>query len=442
MKRLRWMPLVAAAVLGGALLSACAANEPAAPEADSGGEPAAAETPAEAATTAPDADASGGCADELGCVEVAAGDPVKLAYMLVVAGDNQTLGQDAKRGVELAIADKGTVLDHPIELVGEDSGCNAEGGQAAAQKLAVDKTIVAVVGSSCSSESVPGAPIITDAGLTMLSPSATAPILTDPTKRAAGFFRTAHNDKVQGKVGADFVFTGLGLTKVATINDGSPYSEGLVAAFEDAYKALGGEIVAHEAVSDKDTDMRSVLTSIAQSKPEFLYYPVFSAGGGYITTQAKEIAGLETVPTMGADGMFSPDFLKAAGDAAEGMYLSSPDFSVFGSDYKDKFLPAHEAAYGEKPISAFHAHAYDAANIIFGAVESVAVKNADGSLSIGRKAMRDAIAATSGFKGLTGNLTCDANGDCADPVLAVYKINLADVEAGKGLTEMEKVWPK
>ena len=93
-------------------------------------------------------------------------------------------------------------------------------------------------------------------------------------------------------------------------------------------------------------------------------------------------------------------------------------------------------------VSAFHAHAYDAANIIFGAVESVAVKNADGSLSIGRKAMRDAIAATSGYQGLTGSLTCDANGDCADPVLAVYKINLADVEAGKGLTEMEKVWPK
>ncbi len=443
MMRLRWMPLVAAALLGGALVTACAAEEPAVPASDAttGGEPAMAETPAGEATTAPEADA-GGCTDELGCVEVAAGDPVKLAYMLVVAGDNQTLGQDAKRGVELAIADKSTVLDHPVELVGEDSGCNAEGGQAAAQKLAVDKTIVAVVGSSCSSESVPGAPIISDAGLTMLSPSATAPILTDPAKRAPGFFRTAHNDKVQGKVGADFVFTGLGLTKVATINDGSPYSEGLVAAFEDAFKALGGEIVAHEAVSDKDTDMRPVLTSIAQSQPEFLYYPVFSAGGGYITTQAKEIAGLETVPTMGADGMFSPDFLKAAGDAAEGMYLSSPDFSVFGSDYKDKFLPAHEAAYGEKPVSAFHAHAYDAANIIFGAVESVAVKNADGSLSIGRKAMRDAIAATSGYQGLTGSLTCDANGDCADPVLAVYKINLADVEAGKGLTEMEKVWPK
>lgn len=378
----------------------------------------------------------------LGTLDIKPGDPIKLGYMLVVAGDNQTLGLDARRGVELAIADRPEVLGHKVELTGEDSGCNAEGGQAAATKLAADKTLLAVIGSSCSSESVPGAPIISDAGLTMLSPSATAPILTDPAKRVPGFFRTAHNDKVQGKVGADFVYTGLGLKKVATINDGSPYSAGLVDAFETSYKALGGEVVAHEAVSDKDTDMRAVLTTIAQTQPEFLYYPVFSAGGGYITTQKLEIAGLEKVPGMGADGMFSPDFLKAAGDAAEGMYLSSPDFSVFGSDYKDKFLPAHEKAYGEKPVSAFHAHAYDAANIIFAAAEKVAVKDDDGTLHIDRQAFRDAIAATKDFKGLTGNLTCDANGDCADPVLAVYKINLADVQAGKGLTEMEKVWPK
>lgn len=377
----------------------------------------------------------------LGTLDIAPGDPIKLAYMLVIAGDNQTLGQDAKRGIELAVAARPELLGHPVELVGEDSGCNAEGGQAAATKLAADKSIVAVIGSSCSSESVPGAPIISDAGLTMLSPSATAPILTAPGSRAPGFFRTAHNDKVQGKVGADFVFTGLGLKKVATINDGSPYSAGLVEAFETSFKELGGEIVAHEAVSDKDTDMRAVLTTIAQSAPEFLYYPVFSAGGGYITTQKAEIAGLENVPGMGADGMFSPDFIEAAGDQVDGMYLSSPDFSVFGSAYKDTFLPAHEAAYGEGPISAFHAHAYDAANIIYAAIEKVAVQDADGTLRIDRQAFRDAIAATSGFQGLTGNLTCDANGDCADPVLAVYKINRADVEAGKGLTEMEKVWP-
>lgn len=380
-------------------------------------------------------------AGPLGVLEIQPGDPIKLAYMLVIAGDNQTLGQDAKRGIEIAIADRPELLGHPVELTGEDSGCSAEGGQAAATKLAADKTIVAVIGSSCSSESVPGAPIISDAGLTMLSPSATAPILTAPGSREAGFFRTAHNDKVQGKVGADFVFTGLGLTKVATINDGSPYSAGLVEAFETSFTELGGEIVAHEAVSDKDTDMRSVLTTIAQSSPEFLYYPVFSAGGGYITTQKGEIAGLATVPGMGADGMFSPDFIEAAGDAVDGVYLSSPDFSVFGTAYQDAFLPAHMAAYNETPISAFHAHAYDATNILYAAIEKVAVQDPDGTLRIDRQLLRDAIAATSGFQGLTGNLTCDANGDCADPVLAVYKINLTDVEAGKGLTEMAKVWP-
>ncbi|MEO8083996.1 MAG: branched-chain amino acid ABC transporter substrate-binding protein [Ardenticatenales bacterium] len=399
-------------------------------------------TDAAAVDTGAPTDAPAAMAGALGTLDIQPGDPIKLGYMLVVAGDNQTLGLDARRGVELAIADTPAVLGHTVELTGEDSGCSAEGGQAAATKLAADKSLVAVIGSSCSSEAVPGAPIISDSGLTMLSPSATAPILTDPAKRVPGFFRTAHNDKVQGQVGAEFVYNGLGLKKVATINDGSPYSAGLVDAFESSYKGLGGEVVAHEAVSDKDTDMHAVLTTIGQTSPEFLYYPVFSAGGGYITTQKLEIAALADVPGMGADGMFSPDFLKAAGDAAEGMYLSSPDFSVFGSDYKDKFLPAHEKAYGEKPISAFHAHAYDAANIIFAAIEKVAVQDADGTLHIDRQAFRDAIGATKDFKGLTGNLTCDPNGDCADPVLAVYKINLAEVTAGKGLTEMEKVWPK
>ena len=419
------------------LAVACAPEE--APPSDSAAQPT--EAAAVGAETAAPAEPVAPVAGPLGVLDIAPGDPIKIAYMLVVAGDNQTLGQDAKRGIELAIADTPELLGHTVELTGEDSGCNAEGGQAAATKLAADKTIVAVIGSSCSSESVPGAPIISEAGLTMLSPSATAPILTAPDSREAGFFRTAHNDKVQGKVGADFVFTGLGLTKVATINDGSPYSAGLVEAFEESYKALGGEVVAHEAVSDKDTDMRAVLTTIAQSSPEFLYYPVFSAGGGYITTQKGEIAGLETVPGMGADGMFSPDFIEAAGDAVDGMYLSSPDFSVFGSAYKDKFLPAHMAAYNESPVSAFHAHAYDATNIIYAAIQKVAVQDEDGTLHIDRQLFRDAIAATSGFQGLTGNLTCDANGDCADPVLAVYKINLTDIEAGKGLNEMEKVWP-
>jgi len=291
---------------------------------------------------------------------------------------------------------------------------------------------VAVIGTSCSSEARPGAPILSDAGFTMVSPSATAPDLTDPAKHVAGFLRTAHNDKVQGQVAAQFVAEELGLKNVATIHDGSPYAEGLVNAFTANFTEMGGAISAAEAVGPTDTDMRPVLTKIAATNPEMLYYPIFTASGGLITVQSEEIEGLgPEIKTMGADGLFSPDFLAAAGATAEGMYLSSPDFSTFGPDYAEKFLPAYEAAYGEKPTSAFHAHAYDAVNVIAAAVEAVAVENADGSLTIGRQALRDALYATTDFQGLTGNITCGENGDCADPKIAVYEITAENIAAGE-----------
>ncbi len=379
--------------------------------------------------------AAAGCTDAIGCVDIAADAPIHIAYMLVTTGANGALGTDAMRGAEIAVKEKGDVLGHKLEFTGEDSGCNAEGGQAAAQKLAADKTIVAVIGTSCSSEARAGAPILSDAGFSMVSPSATAPDLTDEAKHVAGFLRVAHNDKVQGAVAAKFVSEELKLTSVATIHDGSPYAQGLVGAFTENFEKAGGKIVSAEAIQPGDTDMRPVLTKIATTKPEMLYYPIFVAEGGLVTKQSKDIEGLgATVKGMGADGLFAPDFLKAAGASAEGMYLSSPDFSAFGSDYSDKFVPAYEAAYGQKPTSAFHAHAYDSANMIIAAIEKVAVKNADGSLSIGRQALRDALFATTDMKGLTGNITCGATGDCGDPHIAVYQITKENIDKGENPT--------
>ncbi|MCC7360554.1 MAG: branched-chain amino acid ABC transporter substrate-binding protein [Anaerolineales bacterium] len=365
------------------------------------------------------------CTDALGCVDVAPGAPVHLAWAMVVAGPDSSLGIDSRRGVEIAIDDKGTILGHPIELTGEDTGCNAEGGQAAAQKLAADKTIVAIVGTSCSSEARVAAPILSDAGFTMISASNTAPDLTDPATHVAGYLRTAHNDSVQGAVGAEFAYNKLGLRRVATIHDGSLYAQGLVNVFTARFTELGGEIVGAQAVQPTDTDMHTILVDFAAAQPEMIYYPIFVAAGGFVTAQARETPGLETVALMGADGMFSPDFLGAAGPAALGMYHSSPDFSAFGSGYQD-FLAKHQAKYGEVPLSAFHAHAYDATNIIFAAIEKVAVQDADGTLHIPRSALRAAMFATSGFQGLTGTLTCTPTGDCSDPKIAVYQVMNAD----------------
>ncbi|OFX33881.1 MAG: hypothetical protein A2Z07_02680 [Armatimonadetes bacterium RBG_16_67_12] len=385
--------------------------------------------------------------DSIGVVKIAKGEALTIAYWMVVAGPDASLGIDTKRGVEIAIADKGgKLLGHPIKLIGEDTGCNAEGGVTAATKLAANKSIVAAIGSNCSSEAVPGAPILWKAGISTVSPSNTAPKLTAPDRGPdfGGYLRTAHNDIVQGRVAAEFAVKVLKLKKAATIHDGSPYAEGLANVFGDVFTRLvgAGSVVAREAISPTDTDMRPVLTKIAVGKPEIIYYPIFIAAGGHVTRQAKEVTGLEKAKLMGADGMFSPDFMKAAGESAVGMYHSSPDLSpeALGPAYKT-FLDKHQKKYGEKPLAPFHPHAYDAANMIFAAITKVAKKDAAGNTYIGRKALRDALFATKNFKGLTGTLTCNQYGDCADPKIAVYQTLSADPAKWDPGKNPKKIYP-
>ncbi len=208
---------------------------------------------------------------------------------------------------------------------------------------------------------------------------------------------------------AEFVFNELGLTKAATIHDGSAYAEALTGVFADEFTALGGEIVAQEAVQKGQTDMKPVLTAVAAAGPEVIYYPIFTAEGGFMTAQSKEVAGLEDVVLLGSDGMFSADFVKAAGQAALGLYLSSPNFSAFQEGYQD-LLDKYKAKFGINPPQAFHAHGYDAANILLSAIEKVAVEGEDGTLYVPKGALRDAIYATKDFPGVTGILSCCADG--------------------------------
>ncbi len=385
------------------------------------------------------------CEDEFGCVEVPKGEKIRIAYSFVLSGPDESLGLDTKRGVEMAAEEKGEILGHEIEVTGEDSLCSAEGGQTAATKLAADPKIAAIVGTNCSSAARAAIPVICKANIPMVSPSNTAVDLTLSTRPADYhcYLRTAHSDKVQGAAAADFAWEYLKVTKAATVHDGSLYADQLQQVFSERFKELGGEIVAQEAIQPTDTEMGSMLTRIAATGAELIYYPIFIAAGGHITSQARETAGLENVYLMGADGMFSPDFWEAAGDSAIGIYHSSPDLSLFGEAYP-AFLEKHEAKYGEKPLAPFHAHAYDAAMIIFAAIEKVAVEDG-GSLYIGRKALRDALFATKDYKGLTGNLTCDPYGDCADPKIAVYETfnpDPANWNPGAGSDkDPRKIWP-
>lgn len=372
--------------------------------------------------------------DPFGCVKYGPSDPINLGTALVISGANSSLGLDSQYGVKVAIELKGKVLGHDVKETDTDDGCSADGGTAAANQLKADDTIVAVVGTSCSSAGVKAAEILSQAGILLVSPSNTAPSLTDPATHQAFYARTAHNDKIQGAAMAQFACEVLKVKSAATIHDGSPYAQQLQQVFADNFKSkCSGTITDQEAITVGQTDFNSVLTKIAAGKPDLLYYPIFVAEGALITQQAKQTTGLANTILAGADGIQTPDFLSAAGAAAEGMYMSGPDLAFSGDFYEKTFLPKYKEVSGQSaPISVFHAHAFDATNMIFKAIEKVALTDADGNLYIPRTALKDAFLATSGYPGITGTLTCNADGDCADA-----KISVVQVKSGKFV----RIWP-
>jgi branched-chain amino acid transport system substrate-binding protein len=362
---------------------------------------------------------------EFGCVEVGADEAINLGAAQVITGADATLGQDQVNAIELAIdhldgkfdQKDGTLLDHPVSLTTEDELCSAEGGQTAGTALAADTSIVAVIGTSCSSAALGVADkLLGDKGILLISGSNTSPALTDPALHNEFYARTAHNDRIQGAIVAEFALKELGATSAATIADESPYTQGLVGAFEANFEAGDGTLTGTEQVDSEDTNFKPVLTSLAEQKPEVLYFPIFVAACTLIIKQAAEIMPDTTL--IVSDGCLSSDTLKNAGKAADGVYASSPDLSAFQGDefYSGEFIPAYQAAFGSEPLSVFHAHSYDAANVVFDAIKEVAIENDDGSLSIPRQKLRDAVFATSGYQGVTGTITCLPTGDCATDV--------------------------
>jgi branched-chain amino acid transport system substrate-binding protein len=373
------------------------------------------------------------CTDAIGCVTIGPSDPIHIAYLLVVSGPNETLGVDSRNGIEIAIDDAGgKIADHAVKFDGEDGGCDAGPGQTAGTKLSADSTIVAVIGTSCSSEARAAEPLLSKAGFVTISPSNTAPDLTEAgnANNYPGYLRTAHNDKVQGAVAAQYAYNVLKVTKAATINDGSLYADKLQQVFADNFKQLGGTITVQSAVDPNQTDMSSVLADIAAGGPQMIYFPIFLPAGPLIIQQVRTGSAMKDIILMGADGLFSPDVTKGAGDYVEGFRVSSP--LVTGAAY-DAFVAKYQTKFGSAPISIFHAHAYDAFNMLKAAIEKVAVKDADGTLHIGRQALRDAMYATKNFQGLTGVLTCTPTGDCANPTIGVYEYH-------KGAYPPELIW--
>ncbi len=363
------------------------------------------------------------CTDAIGCVEIPPGEPLKIGVLQALSGGATILGTTQSQTIELGIDQRGAQLfGHPIVLQIEDSGCTSEDGTVAALKVVIDPQVVAILGPSCSGAATTASKVASEAGLVMISGSNTAPSLTSIDGEKGqdwqpGYFRTSPNGVWMSQAGTAFAFHELGMTKAATINDGDAFTRGFTDAFGQAFTKLGGEIVLDATINKGETNMHPVLQAVANSGAELLFVPVFQPEGDWLVLQAQQVAGLENIVLLSASAFLTDDFIDTVGEAGLGMYFinqakpQTPIHAELRSDYASK--------YGELPQHHIYVEWYDAANLLLHAIESVATQDADGTLYIGRQALRDALYATTDLEGASGTINCDEFGDCG---VAEYNI--------------------
>ena len=427
------LSVLSAVVLGFALLAGACGS-------DSDSSSSSSSTTAAPATTAA---ASGGdhLGDgSLGEVTVSAGDAIQIRSLNAISGDVAFLGVPNENGIRMAVADYGQIHGFDVDLgAGLDDLCSADGGQAAAQIIVADEQVIGVIGTSCSGAATAASPLISEAGMVMISGSNTSPALTSylagtaGSAYHAGYYRTAHNDLYQGAAAANFALEVLGVTSAAAIHDGDPYTEGLAQAFSDAFEAGGGTITVFTAVNKGDTDMVPVLTEVAASGPEMLFFPIFQPEGDFIIQQAGSVAGMGGITMMAADGLLNSDYLALA--ESENMYFSGPD-TRYGDNANQStgelaadVLADYEAEYGEVPAAPFWAHSYDAAVLLMDAIAHASYMDGD-DLVIDRAGVREHLDSVSDYAGLIGTMSCDAYGDCgSQKITVIQNTDIADYVA-------------
>lgn len=382
--------------------------------------------------------------DEIGVFKIPKGAPIQVGGYWVLTGPDTALGLDSRRGAEIAIKDLGgQLLGHPVKLNVEDDQCNAEGGQTAATKLASNPQTVIVLGGACSSAATPAAPILWQVGITNICTACSAPSLTDPSRKPVydGFARTIASDKDQGASDAKYIFEVMKAKTLATIHDGSPYAEQLVAVTSSNFTKMGGKVVSQDAIAPTDVDMHPVLARIASDKPDVLYMPIFVAAAAQLLRQSKETPGLEHTVLIGGGSLLAAGFIEAAGPSVVGFRIGYPDPSAdaMGKGYP-KFVEEYKQMFGEAPISGFHANAYDAAVMAWKAIEKVGKTDSEGNLYIGKKALRDAVF-VSKFDGLSGPINCDPYGQCAAFKPSVLEFTSADPKTFGLPKNPKKIWP-
>lgn len=297
------------------------------------------------------------------------GGTLKIAVLAPLSGDVATFGQSTRNGVMLAVDEwneRGGIDGMTIEVVVEDSQCNAEAALSAANKVIDQDGVKFIIGEVCSSASIPISEIATAKGVLQISPTSTNPSVTVDENGVTKptIFRACFIDPFQGTVAATFALDNLGAKTAAVFLDqGNDYVRGLAEFFRDAFVAGGGEVVVWETYTGQDQDFSAILTKVKDANPDILYLPDYYSTVNLIAAQALE-RGI-TALMMGGDGWDSPDLDRSVVNG--GFYTNhySPEDP---RPIVQEFVQKYEQEFGAEP-DALAALAYDAANILFRSID-------------------------------------------------------------------------
>jgi len=354
---------------------------------------------------------------------------VKIGSVAPLTGGIAHLGKDNENGARLAVDEAnaaGITLGGKkvkLELLSEDDQADPKVGNTVAQKL-VDAKVAGVVGHLNSGTTIPASAIYNQAGIPMISGSATNPDLTGQGFK--GVFRTVGRDDQQGPAIANYLASQNKPKLVAVIDDATAYGEGLANEVEKTLKAAGIKVLPREKGTDKTVDWKAVLTKVKGKKPAAVFYGGMDATAGPLIKQARELK-MTAVFAFG-DGACTDKMAELAGPAAEGLLCSQAGIPVQAAG--KKFLDAYKAKFKVDPIL-YSPFTYDATNLLINAM-----KKADSS----DPAKYLPALAASDYTGASGNIQFDEKGDRKDAEMTIFTLKegkitpVAILKSGKSMT--------
>ena len=343
----------------------------------------------------------------VGGAGVHAEDAVKIGEVNPISGAIGGYGTTCHNGIKLAIDQAnagGGVLGKQVDLLTEDNQSKAGETSTIVRKFVTQDKVVAIIGDLTSSATLEGGPIAQAAKIPMVTPLATNPKVTEIGDY---IFRVCFIDEFQGRIMARFALENLKLKKAAILTDTKQdYSVGLSGFFKETFVRGAGSVVREQSYSSGDTDFRAQLTSIKSAGPEVVFVPGYYPEVGIILKQARQL-GI-TIPLIGCEAWDSPTLLQVAGKAADGCFFSNQFSADDPSRVVQEFGKVYQGKFGSHPDN-FAALGYDAARVVLDAIKRAG--------STDSTAIRDAVAQTKGFPGVSGDITIDAERNASKPVV-------------------------